>query len=351
MNEQADILFERDAGLAIITLNRPRALNALTYPMVQEMTRRLEKGTGDPDVRVVMIRGAGERGFCAGGDIRSIYDAANTGEMWPIRFWRDEYRLNRMISEYPKPVVALMHGIVMGGGIGVSAHASHRIVTETTNIAMPEVGIGLIPDVGGTYLLSHAPGELGTHLALTGGRIGAADAIALGFADYHIRTIETNKLAGYLAKARNRSDVGRILADFITPAGDAPLLRERNWIDQAYAADEVETICNRLRERSEPAATEALKAIERNSPMSLKVTLRALRKARAFGKLPPCLDMELSLVSHCFRSHDLREGIRAAIVDKDRNPSWSPVRLEKVSRRAVDDFFVLPEAARGALLT
>ncbi len=351
MNEQADIVFERDAGLAIVTLNRPRALNALTYPMVQEMTRQLEKWMSDPDVRVVMIRGAGERGLCAGGDIRSIYDAANSGEMWPIRFWRDEYRLNRMISEYPKPVVALMHGIVMGGGIGVSAHASHRIVTETTNIAMPEVGIGLIPDVGGTYLLSHAPGELGTHLALTGGRIEATDAIALGFADYHIRAIEANRVAGHLAKARNRSDVEKILVDFVTPAGDAPLLRERSWIDQAYAVDEVETICNRLRERSEPAAAEALKAIERNSPTSLKVTLRALRKARAFGKLAPCFDMELSLVSHCFQSHDLKEGIRAAIIDKDRNPSWSPIRLEKVSRRAVDDFFVLPEVALGVLLT
>ena len=256
-----------------------------------------------------------------------------------------------MISEYPKPVVALMHGIVMGGGIGVSAHASHRIVTETTNIAMPEVGIGLIPDVGGTYLLSHAPGELGTHLALTGGRIEATDAIALGFADYHIRAIEANRVAGHLAKARNRSDVEKILVDFVTPAGDAPLLRERSWIDQAYAVDEVETICNRLRERSEPAAAEALKAIERNSPTSLKVTLRALRKARAFGKLAPCFDMELSLVSHCFQSHDLKEGIRAAIIDKDRNPSWSPIRLEKVSRRAVDDFFVLPEVALGVLLT
>jgi enoyl-CoA hydratase len=351
MNEQADILFERNAGLAIVTLNRPRALNALTYPMVQEMTRRLEKWADDPDVRVVMIRGAGERGLCAGGDIRSIYDAANTGELWPLRFWRDEYRLNRMISEYPKPVVALMHGIVMGGGIGVSAHASHRVVTETTNIAMPEVGIGLIPDVGGTFLLSHAPGELGTHLALTGGRIGAADAIALGFADYHIRTVEANRLAGYLAKARNRSDVERILADFVTPSGEAPLLRERKWVDQVYAADEVETVCNRLRERAEPAAAEALKAIKRNSPTSLKVTLRALRKARAFGKLAPCLDMELSLVSHCFQGHDLREGVRAAIIDKDRNPSWSPAQLEKVSRRAVDDFFILSEVAMGVLLT
>lgn len=351
MNEQADILFERDVGLAIVTLNRPRALNALTYPMVQEMTRQLETWASDPDVRVVLIRGAGERGLCAGGDVRSIYDAATTGEMWPIRFWRDEYRLNRMISEYPKPVVALMHGIVMGGGIGISAHASHRVVTETTNIAMPEVSIGLIPDVGGTYLLSHAPGELGTHLALTGGRIGAADAIALGFADYHIRAAEANRLADYLVEARHRSDVERILADFVTPAGDPPLLRERNWIDQAYAADEVETICIRLRKCAEPAAAEALKAIERNSPTSLKVTLSALRKARAFGRLAPCLDMELSLVSHCFQSHDLKEGIRAAIIDKDRNPSWSPAQLEKVSHRAVDDFFVLPEVAMGVLLT
>jgi enoyl-CoA hydratase len=350
MNKLADILFEREGGLAIVTLNRPRALNALTYDMVLEMARQLNKWAADGSVRVVLIRGAGDRGLCAGGDIRSIYDAARSGALWPIRFWRDEYRLNRMISEYPKPVVALMHGIVMGGGIGISAHASHRIVTETTNIAMPEVSIGLIPDVGGTYLLSHAPGELGTHLALTGGSVGAADALALGFADYHVRTVEANGLANFLAKARTRSEVEAILVDFRTPAGDAPLLRERNWIDQVYAADEVETICERLKEREEPAAAEALKSIERNSPTSLKATLRALRKARAFGKLAPCLDMELSLVSHCFQSHDLVEGIRAAIIDKDRNPSWSPAELEKVGGRAVENFFVLPEVASAALL-
>jgi enoyl-CoA hydratase len=162
--------------------------------------------------------------------------------------------------------------------------------------------------------------------------------------------VEVNGLAKYLAKARNRGDVKAVLADFATPAGTAPLLRERSWIDQVYAADEVETICERLKERKEPAAAEALKSIERNSPTSLKATLRALRKARAFGRLAPCLDMELSLVSNRFRSQDLVEGVRAAIIDKDRNPSWSPAQLEKVSRRAVEELFVLPEVATDVLM-
>lgn len=347
MNDQAEILFERDRALAIVTLNRPRALNALTYDMALQMLRRLEEWENDPSVGVVLIRGAGERGLCAGGDIRSIYDAAKAGDLWPLRFWRDEYRLNLKIADYKKPIVAVMNGIVMGGGIGVSAHASRRIVTETTMIAMPEVGIGLIPDVGGTFLLSRAPGELGTHLALTGARIGAADAIAIDFADVHIPTAALSALAGRLAEVATPSDIDAILAEAATPAGEAPLLAERDWIDLAYAADEVEIILDRLKALDRPAAAEALKTIGRNSPTSLKVTLRALRKAREFGKLAPCLEMELSLVSHCFQSHDLQEGVRAAIVDKDRNPSWSPARLDQVSAQAVDAFFVLPKVAMG----
>lgn len=349
MNDQAEILFERDRTLAIVTLNRPRALNALTYDMALQMLRRLEEWENDPGVGVVLIRGAGERGLCAGGDIRAIFDAAKAGDLWPLRFWRDEYRLNLKIADYKKPIVAVMNGIVMGGGIGVSAHASHRIVTETTMIAMPEVGIGLIPDVGGTFLLSRAPGELGTHLALTGDRIGAADAIALGLADVQIPTAALADLPSRLAETTARGDIDALLAALATPADPAPLLAERDWIDQAYAADEVETILDRLKALDRPAAAQALKTISRNSPTSLKVTLRALRKAREFGTLAPCLDMELSLVSHCFQSHDLQEGVRAAIVDKDRNPSWSPAQLDKVSRRAVEDFFAPPDVATAIL--
>lgn len=348
MDGEGEVLFAREGGLGLVTLNRPRAINALTHGMVLAMTGQLSQWAGDGAVRVVMIRGAGERGLCAGGDIRSIHQAALAGDPWPIRFWRDEYRLNLLISAFPKPVVALMHGIVMGGGIGLSAHASHRIVTETARIAMPEVGIGLIPDVGGTFLLSRAPGELGTHLGLTGDGVGAADAIALGFADRHMPMSAAAGLPERLAGARNRDEIGRILRAVTTPAGKAPLLRQQGWIDRAYAADEVETICARLRESGEPAAGEALRAIEGHAPTSLKVTLRALRKARSMD-LASCLDMELALVSHCFASPDLTEGIRAAIIDKDRRPRWSPARLDQVGGEAVEACFTLSKAAQAAL--
>jgi enoyl-CoA hydratase len=232
-----------------------------------------------------------------------------------------------------------MNGIVMGGGIGLSAHASHRVVTDTTSIAMPETNIGFIPDVGGTYLLSRKQGELGTHLALTAGRIGAADAILLGLADVHVRTGQLTDLFNALLNCRNAEDIDAVFAAVASPPEPGRLAEAEDWINQAYAADTVEQICKNLAHREEPGAKAALAELTRNSPTSLKVTLKALRQARRTGRLGPCLEMELIIARHCLRGHDMREGVRAAVIDKDRNPQWSPAALAGVTAEMVDRHF------------
>lgn len=340
MTSESDLLIECGDGIGRITLNRPKALNALTLEMTRSITRLLAEWSADDAIDLVLLRGAGDRAFCAGGDIREIYNAMLAGDPWPIEFWREEYALNRQIAEYGKPIVAVMHGIVMGGGIGLSAHASHRIVTETTSIAMPETSIGFLPDVGGSYLLSRAPGETGTHLALTAGRVAAADAITLGLADIHLPTERLADLPQALRGCHSAQHVRTKLEQLASPPKPGRLPEARAWIDAAYAADRVEEICVHLAERPEPEAQEALALIRANSPTSLKLALRALRKGRALHDLASCLAMEHNIVSHLTQSADFREGIRAAVIDKDRQPKWSPARLEDVSEAAVEDYFL-----------
>jgi enoyl-CoA hydratase len=339
MNEDAEILTAREGRLAILTLNRPKAINALNLDMVRLMSGTLKAWADDASVGAVLIRGAGERGLCAGGDIVAIYKAARTGDQAPVTFWREEYQLNLQIAEYAKPVIAVMHGIVMGGGVGVAAHAAHRVVTENTTLAMPEVGIGFVPDVGGTFLLARAPGELGTHLALTAGRAGAADCLLLGLADHFAPLAALDKLPGLLRDCASHEQVRAALENIAASAGPAPLEKEKSWIDAAYAAESVEEIAAALAGRPEPAAQAALAQLAKHSPTSEKVALRALRKARAFGALAPCLDMELGAATACLGSHDFPEGIRAAVIDKDRAPKWDPARLEDVSEQAVARYF------------
>ena len=336
-----EILFDRQGRLGLITLNRPKAINALTLNMVRLMAAALKDWAADDAVSVVLIRGAGEKGFCAGGDIVSIYNAARAGDRAPEIFWREEYALNLMIAEYKKPVVVVMHGIVMGGGVGISAHAAHRIVTEGSSVAMPEVSIGFIPDVGGTFLLARAPGDLGTHLALTAGRVGPADCLLLGLADFFVPQDRLSDLPD-LRECDSHEQVRAVLAALSAPAGSAPLADARAWIDQAYAADSVEEIAANLSQNPDPAAQAALAQLQKHSPTSLKVTLRALRKAKNFGQLAPCLDMEFSAASACLGSHDFPEGIRAAVIDKDRAPKWSPARLEEVGEAEIARYFAAP---------
>jgi enoyl-CoA hydratase len=333
----APVLAEREGALGHITLNRPAAINALTLEMTRLLDAALDRFEHDPEVRVVLLDGAGERGFCAGGDIIALHAAMAAGDHeWPRIFWQEEYALNARIHAFPKPVVAIMDGLVMGGGVGLSAHASHRLATERLGFAMPEVGIGFAPDVGGPHLLARAPGELGTHLALTGERIGAQDALLCGLAD---RTVAVAGIPQLVARLREGdADAAAAAAETPDELPASVLGPARGWIDAAYSADTVEEILERLRARPEPDAARAADLIAGKSPTSLKVALRSLQCARELPTLEASLAQELHTSCAFLEGPDFMEGIRAAVIDKDRNPRWSPDRLEDVSVDAVDRY-------------
>ncbi|WP_254811382.1 enoyl-CoA hydratase/isomerase family protein [Streptomyces cavourensis] len=329
------VIVRTEGRTGVVTLNRPKALNALTHAMVGTIAAALDRWEHDPEVATVVITGAGERGLCAGGDIRSIYEDARAGGKASAAFWRDEYRLNARIARYPKPYVAIMDGIVMGGGVGVSAHGSVRIVTERSKVAMPETGIGFVPDVGGTYLLALAPGELGTHLALTGAVVGARDALLCGLADHFV---PADELPAFLAALRT-GEVPEVLGRHVREAPPGTLEADRAWIDHCYAADTVEEIVERLLAFDAPAAGEAAKTILGRSPVALKVTLAALRRARGLGPLERVLEQEYRVSCAALSSADLAEGIRAQVIDKDRTPRWTPGTLVEVTEADVARYF------------
>ncbi len=330
-----EVLTRVEGGVGFLTLNRPKALNSLTHTMVTAMDAALTAWESDTAVRAVVINGAGDRGLCAGGDVVAIYHSAKAGGAEARRFWFDEYRLNARIGRYPKPYIACMDGIVMGGGVGVGAHGSVRVVTDTSTIAMPEVGIGFIPDVGGTFLLSRSPGNLGLHAALTGAPFSGADAIALGLADH------------YVASADIEAFTARIVADGIDSAlGDhaqepppSRLAAQRDWIDQCYSGDTVTDIIAALRGHDVEPANDAADIISTRSPIALDVTLKAVRRAAELDTLERVLVQEYRVSCAALRSHDLVEGIRAQLVDKDRNPQWSPASLAAVTEDAVSAYF------------
>ncbi len=329
--EDSEVRIARTGRIGRITLDRPKAINALTLPMLRAISRALEDWRNDDRVLVVVVDGAGERGLCAGGDIREIYRSVQAGDNMAATFWREEYALNAQIAAYPKPYVVLMDGLVMGGGVGISAHGSHRLVTPRTALAMPETSIGFFPDVGGTWLLSRAPGELGTYLGLTGARIGAADAILCGLADGLIEPERWPALVGALAGAASKDDVARCLAGLDGSGKEEPrLARDRAEIDRSFAADRLEEIFTRLERDGSRFAADTLATLRARSPMALKVTLAALRQARSLATIGDCLELELRMSGPMARRPDFLEGIRAAVIDKDLSPRWSPASLEAV---------------------
>jgi len=326
------VLTSTEGRVARIVLNRPRVINALNHAMVLRIDAALAAWRADPQVEAVVITGAGERGLCAGGDIRAVHDDASRGDgREAAAFWRDEYRLNASIASYPKPYVAVMDGIVMGGGVGVSAHSDVRVVTERSLVGMPETAIGFVPDVGGTYLLSRAPGELGTHLALTGMPVGAGDAVLCGLADHFVPSDRLTEFTAALAHETPEAAV----AEFATPCPNGELAAHREWIDHCYAADSVEEIVARLRSSGITAAKQTAEIILAKSPTSLKVTLAAVRRARGLSRLEDVLAQEFRVSCAMLSSPDLVEGVRAQIIDKDRNPRWSPATLAEVSAQDV----------------
>lgn len=332
---EPEVRIERRGHLGRIILNRPRAINALTATMVSLIRGALDEWEHDDGVATVLLSGAGERGLCAGGDIVAIYRDAGNGGAESARFWAEEYELNARISSYPKPYVALMDGIVLGGGVGVSAHGRHRVVTERTKVGMPETGIGFVPDVGGTYLLSRAPGELGTHAALTAQTMTGADALLLGLADIYLDSSRLEDLTAALAER----PAEEVLRDFAQEAPPAPLAAARHWIDACYGHDDVETIVDALLRSEDQAANRAAAVVLAKSPSALKVTLQSLRRARKLPDLVSVLQQEYRVSLRALAAPDFAEGVRAQVIDKDREPRWQPATLQEVRQADVDAFF------------
>ncbi len=342
------VLARTDGSVGHLTLNRPRAINALDLGMIRDLSAALDAWEHDPAVELVVLDGAGERGLCAGGDVRGLYDQLVSGDVEATaEFFRAEYALNARIAEYPKPFVALADGITMGGGIGLAGHASIRVVTERSKLAMPETRIGFTPDVGGTWLLAHAPGRLGEYLALTGTTMDAADAVFCGFADHVVASEELEALRATLRQARGPGVAGpsspgldTALRAYSTTGGNSRAEAARAWVDDAFAADTVPEIIERLRARPEAEASATVEVLEELSPTALTVTLAAVRRARELPDLRAALAQEYGLVMWFGATQpDLVEGIRAQLVDKDRSPRWSPATLADLD----------PEVAASAL--
>ena len=331
---ESEVLARVEGSLGHLTLNRPRSMNALTPAMIGALHDALLAWAHDPAVAAVLIDGAGDRGLCAGGDIKLLYDGILKNNLVPRDFWTHEYDMNATIANFGKPYIALMDGVCFGGGVGVSVHGSIRIVTERTQVAMPETAIGLAPDVGALYWLARSPGGLGTFAALTGARLNAADAIRAGLADLYY---PASALPGLVAALREGVLPGPAAAVDPPPALVSDL--DRVWVDHCFMADSVEEIADRLTGRAEPAAAVALKTLRSMSPTAVKVTLAAIRRA---AKLPTVVDVLAQdlVVSCAFTRHpDLPEGIRSAVVDKDRNPKWVPARWEDVTEADVQSYF------------
>ncbi|MHA6798836.1 enoyl-CoA hydratase/isomerase family protein [Bounagaea algeriensis] len=331
---EPEIVLAEQGGLGRITLNRPKAINSLTLTMVREIDAALRQWQSTDHIRRVLIEGAGEKGLCAGGDVRAIHDAARDGDYsTAATFWAEEYRMNALIGNYPKPIIGFMDGICMGGGVGITAHGSHRVVTERSKVGMPEVGIGFVPDVGGTYLLARTPGHLGEHFGLTGVPFSGADAIHAGFADHYVPRSALPGLADALAEAPADEALGK----FAEQPPAAQVETDREWIDEAYAASTVSEILERLRARPEQRAREAADAIAEKSPTSLSVTLRAVRSR--YGSLAEALRQEYRAAMSSVRSGEFVEGVRATLVDKDRDPRWNPPTLAEVGEDRIASFF------------
>jgi enoyl-CoA hydratase len=328
--EGQDVLIRREGRAGRITMNRPKALNALTHGMVGQIWEALTSWRDDPAIALIILDGTGDRALCAGGDVRSLYDSRTQGSGQARAFWRDEYRLNALIGRYLKPYVALQDGIVMGGGIGLSAHARHRVVTERSRLAMPETGIGLIPDVGGTWLLARAPGETGIYLGLTGEPMGAADAIYARFSDVMVPSERLPELVARLADPRGGA-AEHVIAGFAQQPGESHLQKRRGEIDMAFAGATVEAIKQALAAMPGEWAANTSATMQHKSPKSMKLTLAAIRSARRMRQLEDALAVEYRLASRLFDDGEFPEGVRALIVDKDRKPKWSPADLAGVT--------------------
>ena len=339
---EPDLIARREGSAGIIRLNRPKAINAVTLEMFRDIDKALDRFEADPAIAVIVLEGAGERGLCAGGDIRALYESSKvSGDLGKV-LWREEYILNARIAKFPKPYVAFMDGIVMGGGVGLSAHGRHRVVTERTKLAMPEVGLGFFPDVGGTWLLSHSPGEIGTYFGLTGHTMNGPDAIYARFADAVVPSAKWPALREVLTQIRpgtTSAEITVLIDGFATGETSGPVAAMQKQIDSWFAHDRMQDIVAALKRDGSELAQSMLKALGEKSPRGMVVTLKLLRLARNASSLEACLVREYRAALEVFRSDDFREGVRAAVIDKDRNPRWSPARIEDVTPEMVAPYF------------
>jgi enoyl-CoA hydratase len=342
LNSSVDILFERRGTAGIVILSRPQALNAVTHAMVRALTEQLVAWADDRAVTRVIMMAAGARAFSAGGDLKAIYELGRSGRFDDaLKFWWDEYRLNALIKHYRKPYVALIDGVVMGGGAGISVNGSHRVAGDAFRFAMPEVGIGFFPDVGATWFLPRLADELGTYCALTGDRLDAADGVGCGIATHRVRSARFSELIEALCGA---VPVDAVLAAFMEPVDAGALTLQRPAIGRWFNANHGEEILASLdsgaaeSSRDGDFARAAAAAIRAKSPLSLKLTLALQRRGRTLA-FDECIRTEYRVVSRVVRGHDFYEGIRAVIIDKDQAPNWQPSALEAVSEAEVERHF------------
>ena len=340
---QPEILFERRGAAGVVTLNRPKALNAVTHGMVRALRAELDRWANDPAITRVVVMAAGERAFSAGGDIRALYDLGKAGRIDDaLQFWRDEYPLNLAIKNYRKPYVALIDGIAMGGGVGVSVHGSHRIAGDRFSFAMPEVGIGFFPDVGATWFLPRMPGELGAYCALTGDRFGVTDAVSCGVATHRIPSAQFDAVSRWADAAQ--SPVDAVLAAFAKPVEVGPITQRKGAIDRIFAADRVEDILDALDRETRSLSANAewaqktVATIRTKSPLSLKIALAQVRRGKRWD-FETCMRAEFRIVSRIVEGHDFYEGVRAVIMDKDNEPRWQPAELAEVGDADVERHF------------
>ncbi|MGD8327068.1 MAG: enoyl-CoA hydratase/isomerase family protein [Sphingomonadales bacterium] len=337
MTSDADIVFDHQGAIGLMTLNRPQALNALNRDMCLALKSKLDEWADEVGIQAVVIQGAGDRAFCAGGDVVSLYKSGKAGTPDFENFFASEYRMNAAIGAFPKPYIALIDGVVMGGGVGVSVHGNYRIATERTLFAMPETGIGLIPDVGGGYFMPRLPGEYGMYLALTGQRLSGADCYALGIATHYV---PSEKLPDLVAEMAEGGPIESILAAFHEEPGESDSAAHRSDIDVHFSKDSVEAIIESLQGGNDWAKKMAEK-MGRLSPTSMKLTFRQMREGKALS-LQEALQLEYRIVSHIKSGHDFYEGVRAQLVDKDRNPKWDPADLANVKDTFIDAHFQVP---------
>jgi enoyl-CoA hydratase len=354
MSEAEEILLDRDGGVATVTINRPQALNALTLANYRHIAPALAAWAADPAAHAVIVRGAGGRAFCAGGDVRAVYEAgrgiSGDGDLTAV-FFREEYCLIRDIHHFPKPYIAIIDGIAMGGGAGISVNGAYRVATERTMFAMPETGIGLFPDVGATRFLNRAPGQIGRYLGLSGARLGAADALHCGFATHVVAQDRVEALLTALAATAWQAgaefhQVNVLLDDYAVDPGPAPLATLRPAIDRCFAGDTIEAILDALAGEAAAGGSDAGWAAQirasllKKSPTSLKVTLRQLIVGRDYD-VERALQLEYRLTQYFMAAHDFYEGVRALLIDKDQSPHWQPATLAAVDGGMVAGYFIL----------